>query len=142
MKDTLKALQSKFEYKLKELRDELEGKITAMRLYNREQFKAADDRLTKLEDAITKEVEDRITESDELIFEVRDDLNALQSKFDGECQTRIDREKDILQKLDDTKYDLGKQIDKERTDKSLTLGKFRDDTNRQLKLQHKYIEEF
>ena len=105
-----------------------------MRLYNREQFKAADDRLTKLEDAITKEVEDRITESDELIFEVRDDLNSLQSKFDGECQTRIDREKDILQKLDDTKYDLGKQIDKERTDKSLTLGKFRDDTNRQLKL--------
>ena len=120
----------------------MEGKITAMRLYNREQFKAADERLTKLEEAINKEVEDRIQESDELIFEVRDDLNALQGKFDGECQTRIDREKDILQKLDDTKYDLGKQIDHERTDKSLTLGKFRDDTNRQLKLQHKYIEQF
>jgi len=28
----LKALQSKFEYKLKELRDEFEGKINAMRL--------------------------------------------------------------------------------------------------------------
>ena len=77
MKDTLKALQSKFEYKLKELRDELEGKITAMRLYNREQFKIADERLTKLEEAISKEVEDRIQESDELIFETRDEIQAL-----------------------------------------------------------------
>ena len=38
----------------------------------------------------------------------------------------MDREKDILQKLDNEKYDLGKKIDKERTDKSLTLGLFRD----------------
>ena len=142
MKDTLKALQSKFEYKLKELKDDLEGKITAMRLYNREQFKAADERLTRLEEAITKEVEDRITESDELIFETRDEIQMLQSRFDGEVQTRIDREKDILQKLDNEKYGLGKKIDNERTDKSLTLGKFRDDTNRQLKMQHKYVEEF
>ena len=45
-----------------------------MRQYNREQFKLADKRLTELEDAITKEVEDRVTESDELIYETRDDL--------------------------------------------------------------------
>lgn len=45
-----------------------------MRKYNREQFEIADKRLTSLEDAITKEVDDRITESDELIFETRDDL--------------------------------------------------------------------
>ena len=45
-----------------------------MRLYNREQFKGADERLTRLEEAITKEVEDRITESDELIFETRDEI--------------------------------------------------------------------
>ena len=74
VKDTLKALQSKFEYKLKELRDTYEGKINAMRKYNREQFELADQRLTNLEDAISKEVDDRITESDELIFETRDDL--------------------------------------------------------------------
>ena len=113
-----------------------------MRKYNREQFKLADTRLQNLEEAIQKEVEDRITESDELIFETRDDLQSLQSQFDEECQTRTDREKDILQKLDDEKYKLGKKIDAERTNKSLTLGKFRDDTNRQLKMQHKYVEEF
>jgi hypothetical protein len=89
-------LQSKFEYKLKELRDDFEGKINAMRTHNRKEFKAADKRLTALEDAITKEVEDRVTESDELIYETRDDLQNLQSQFDEECQTRNDREKDIL----------------------------------------------
>ena len=85
VKDTLKALQSKFEYKLKELRDDFEGKINAMREHNRREFKAADKRLTALEDAITKEVEDRVTESDELIYETRDDLQNLQSQFDEEC---------------------------------------------------------
>lgn len=130
VKDTLKALQSKFEHKLKELKDEFEGKINAMRNYNREQFRLADRRLTALEEAINKEIEDRIHESDELIYETRDDLQNLQSQFDEECQTRNDREKDILQTLDDEKYKLKKKIDKERTDKSLTLGKFRDDTNR------------
>ena len=130
VRDTLKALQSKFEFKLKELRDDFEGKINAMRLYNREQFELADKRLTALEEAVTKEIEDRVTESDELIYETRDDLQNLQSQFDEECQTRADREKDILQALDDEKYKLGKKIDNERTDKSLTLGKFRDDTNK------------
>ena len=70
----MKALQSKFEYKLKELRDDFEGKINAMRKHNREEFKAADERLNRLEEAINKEVEDRVTESDELIYETRDDL--------------------------------------------------------------------
>ena len=113
-----------------------------MRDWNRLQFKLTDQRITALEEAITKEVEDRVVESDEIIFETRDDLQNLQKEFDEECQTREDREKDVLQALDDEKYKLGKKIDAERTDKSLTLGKFRDDTNRQLKMQHKYVEEF
>lgn len=67
-----------------------------MRDYNREQFKLADERLDNLESAIDKEVNDRITESDEHIYATKDDLNNLQSQFDEECQTRTDREKDIL----------------------------------------------
>jgi hypothetical protein len=41
--------------------------------------------------------------------------------------TRIEREKDILQEVDDSKYKLMKKIDAERTDKSLRLGKFKED---------------
>jgi hypothetical protein len=45
-----------------------------MRDHNRSEFKKADKRLTALEEAINKEVDDRVTESDELIYETRDDL--------------------------------------------------------------------
>lgn len=47
-----------------------------------------------------------------------------------------------MQTVDDTKYELHKKIDAERTDKSLKLGAFKDDTLAQLKKQHKYVEEF
>jgi hypothetical protein len=50
-----------------------------MRDHNRSEFKLADKRLNALEEAINKEVEDRVTESDELIYETRDDLQSLQS---------------------------------------------------------------
>ena len=66
----------------------------------------------------------------------------LQNEFDGECETRIEEEKNIMQTVDDTKYDLHKKIDAERTDKSLKLGAFKDDTLKQLTKQHKYVEEF
>ena len=68
-----------FEFKLKELREDFEGKINGMRMYNRQQFGAAEKRLFELEDAISKEVEDRVIESDELILETREDLGNLQS---------------------------------------------------------------
>lgn len=42
--------------------------------------------------------------------------------------TRIEEEKNIMQTLDDTKYELHKKIDNERTDKSLSLGNFKDTT--------------
>ena len=57
----------------------------------------------------------------------------LQNQYDEEVQTRIEREKDILQALDDEKYKLHKKIDDERTDKSLKFGAFRDDVKDQLK---------
>ncbi len=66
----------------------------------------------------------------------------LQNGFDTECQTRIEREKDIMQAVDDAKYALQKKIDSERTDKSLSLGRFKDETLSQLNRQHKYIETF
>jgi hypothetical protein len=55
-------------------------------------------------------------------------LVELQNGFDTEVETRIEREKDIMQAVDDAKYALNKRIDAERTDKSLSLGKFKDDT--------------
>ena len=56
--------------------------------------------------------------------------------------TRIEREKEILQILDDEDYKLNKAVDNERTDRNLRLGSFRDNTKDSLKKHQKYIEEF
>jgi len=65
VKDTLKAFQSKFQYKLKLLREEFEEKIRKMKKHNREEFKIADERMDKIEESIKKEIKDRIVETDE-----------------------------------------------------------------------------
>jgi hypothetical protein len=56
-------------------------------------------------------------------------LLELQNEFDAEVETARTEEKNIMQTLDDTKYELHKKIDGERTDKSLSLGKFKDETS-------------
>lgn len=76
------------------------------------------------------------------LTEVLKNFIELQNAFDMECETRIEREKDIMQEVDDAKYALLKKIDAERTDKSLSLGLFKDQTLSTLNKQHKYIEEF
>ena len=100
-----------------------------MRKSNRAEFKNAEERLDRLQTAIAQEVDDRVTETDAKINQTKETLDKLQSGFDTEVNTRIGREKFIRQEIDDSKYDLQKKIDYERTDKSLKLGAFRDDTN-------------
>ena len=142
--DTLKAFRARFEHKLRMLREKFEAKINAMRELNRRETRNADERLDRLENAIAQEVEDRVTETDEQINQTQDTLNrkswpktcfnyiywiGLQNQFDGEVQTRIEREKDIMQEVDNSKYNLHKKLDQERTDKALKLGAFKESTN-------------
>ena len=58
---------------------------------------------------------------------------ALNDKLDLEKATRENREKEILQILDDEKYKLTEQLDKESTDRRLTLKELRDNTQNELK---------
>ena len=51
--DTLKAFRAKFEHKLRTLKENFEAKINAMRDRNRVEFKNAEDRLDRLENAIS-----------------------------------------------------------------------------------------
>ena len=49
------------------LREKFEGKINAMRERNRTEFQNAEQRLDRLESAISQEIDDRVTETDEQI---------------------------------------------------------------------------
>ena len=74
MRDTLKAFTSKFEYKLRLLKEEFDEKIRKMREHNRNEFRVAKDRMDAIEDSIHKEISDRIIESDEQLNATRADL--------------------------------------------------------------------
>ena len=80
--DTLKAFRSKFEFKLRTLKELFEGKINAMRKYNREQFEISDNlltslnRLNDLESNIEKEVSDRIEETDDIMNDTQTTLTS------------------------------------------------------------------
>jgi len=63
----LKAFRARFEHKLHLLREKFESKINAMREYNRSEFAQAEQRLDRLEAAIAKEIDDRVTETDEQV---------------------------------------------------------------------------
>jgi len=50
--DTLKAFTSKFEYKLRLLKEDLDEKIRKMREHNRNEFRIAKDRMDTIEGSI------------------------------------------------------------------------------------------
>jgi hypothetical protein len=80
----LKAFTSKFEFKLRQLKEEFEEKIRLMKEHNRNEFRIAKERMDKVEESIHQEIKDRIVESDEAILVVRTDLNNQQRAFDEE----------------------------------------------------------
>jgi hypothetical protein len=48
-----------------------------MREYNKEEFKICDKRMVVIEESIKKEVHDRVVETDEQIYVVRNELSEL-----------------------------------------------------------------
>jgi hypothetical protein len=74
VRDTLKAFTSKFEYKLRLLKEDFDEKIRKMREHNRNEFRIAKDRMDAIEESIHKEIQDRIIESDEQLNATRADL--------------------------------------------------------------------
>ncbi len=70
----MKAFTSKFEYKLRLLKEDFEEKIRKMKEHNRNEFRIAKERMDTIEDSIHKEISDRIIESDEHLNATRADL--------------------------------------------------------------------
>lgn len=88
VRDTLKAFQSKFEYKLKLLREEFEQKIKVMKEFNRKELKIAKERMDTIETSIKTEVRERVVETDEKVYIVRNDLSG---KFPLSCDRKLNR---------------------------------------------------
>ena len=132
-RDTLKAFNSKFSHNLKLMREQYEAKINDFREFNRRRLQETTDRLDKIENLIIKERTDRI-----------DELNNLKIDMvkNTETATRIEREKEILQTLDDNVYQLEKTVDAEKTERNINVGKFKDEAKDTLYKYQKSITDF
>ena len=82
---------------------------------------------------IVKERNDRIEELDNVKIDMVKNT---------ETATRIQREKEILQTLDDNVYQLEKTVDDEKTERNLNVGKFKDEAKDTLYQYQKSITDF
>jgi hypothetical protein len=59
------------------LREEFEEKIRNMREFNKVEFRKAVERMVVIEESVKKEIHDRVIESDEAIYVVKNDLSGI-----------------------------------------------------------------
>jgi len=66
----------------------------------------------------------------------------LKECYETEKSTRIEREKEILQKMADEVYKLMQTMEKEKTERVFKLGEMRDEFWDEMKKQTKFVEGF
>ncbi len=66
----------------------------------------------------------------------------LKECYETEKATRIEREKEILQKMADEVYKLMQQLEKERSERVFKLGEIKDEFRDEMKKQTKFVEGF
>ena len=66
----------------------------------------------------------------------------MQELFENEKRERIERDKDILQKLSDESFNLNEKLEKERSERVFKTKELRDHTDYELKQMQKLNEDF
>jgi DNA repair exonuclease SbcCD ATPase subunit len=140
VRDMLKAFQSKFEYQMQDFKTFMQTTMARESQIRQEMDKKNTARLNTLVETLRLEKENRKQTLENLIGPVREHLESLQLFYDQEKTARIDREKMILQKLDDAVFRLKTILDKEQTERRMTSGALRESTMKDTRTQNKNLE--
>lgn len=140
VKDMLKAFQSKFEYLIQDFRTFLLTTMDKESKIRQETDLLNITRVNSLIETLRLEKEQRKVVLENLIGPVRERIEGLQLFYDTERTTRIEREKMILQKLDDALFKLKTNLDKEKTERIMTSGSLRDTAKKDMRSQDKNLE--
>lgn len=140
VRDMLKAFQSKFEYQLQDFKTYLQSTMARESAIRQEMDKKNNARLNVLTENLRLEKENRKQVLENLIGPVREHLESLQMFYDQEKNARIEREKMILQKLDDAVFRLKTTLDKEQTERRMMSGLLRENTMKDARTQNKNLE--
>jgi chromosome segregation ATPase len=147
---TLLAFQSKFENELKIMDTRLQEQHNVLVVDINQRFVEAANRSNQLEEMIIQEREERLRQTDEQLRPIRAKLVVLEEAQEVEKNTRVQREKEILQQLSDEVYKLNEKLDNEATERrdqaKRNFETLKYDIKQQEKLTHdfhaKAIEEF
>lgn len=140
--DMLMAFQSKFEFQLKELRDYADQQMEAERTSRMEAETRASARMDDLGRLIEEEKQERLKQTDDMLRAIREKLEFLERAYETEKTTRVQREKEILAKLDEEAFSLSERMTQERIDRSLKITQLHDQMYQDIKAQNKTLEKF
>lgn len=140
--DMLMAFQSKFEFQLKELRDYADQQMEAERTARVEAEARAATRMDDLGRLIEEEKQERLKQTDDMLRAIREKLEFLERAYETEKTTRVQREKEILAKLDEEVFNLSERMTQERIDRSLKITQLHDQVYQDIKAQNKTLEKF
>ena len=140
--DMLMAFQSKFEFQLKELRDYADQQMEAERTSRVEAEARASVRMDDLGRLIEEEKQERLKQTDDMLRAIREKLEFLERAYETEKTTRVQREKEILAKLDEEAFNLSERMTQERIDRSLKITQLHDQMYQDIKAQNKTLEKF
>ena len=140
VKDMLKAFQSKFEFQIQDFKSILLARMETERNTRLEVDNQNNTRVNSLIETVKVEKEQRKIILENLIGPVREHMESLQAFYDREKTTRIEREKMILERLDDALFKLKTGLDKEMTERSMESGKLKDQTKKDMRTQDKNLE--
>jgi hypothetical protein len=140
VKDMLKAFQSKFDYQIQDFRNYLLGTMEQQTNLRKQADLIKQNRVNSLIETLRLEKEQRKIILESMIGPVRDHMESLQLFYDREKTARIDREKMILERLDDALFKLKTNLDKENTEKIMQSGLLKDQANKDMRTQNKNLE--
>lgn len=140
VKDMLKAFQSKFEFQIQDFKNFLLSTMEAETKIRIDIDTKNTARVNGLIETLKNEKEQRKVVLESLIGPVREHLESMQSFYDLEKTTRIEREKMILERLDDALFKLKTNLDKEKTDRIMTSGGLKDQSGKDMRTQDKNLE--
>lgn len=140
--DSLKAFQSKFEYLLNQLRENMYKDFNDEKNYTRGLLEAHHKRMDHLEQMIINEREERMRQTDEQLNPIRNHLANLQKDHDNDKAERLQHEKEIYRNISDNVFELNEKLNREKDERNTKIALLKEETTKDLKQRDKFFSDF
>jgi hypothetical protein len=140
--DCLKAFQTKFNFLIKELETNMVKQINDEKEFTRNKFKEHQNEMSRLEQMIIEEREERLRQTDEQLKPIRSDIVKLFKEQENERQERVQNEKDTMRCINDNVFEINENIDKESNERNIKMTVLKEEFTQEIKARDHSFAEF